>query len=1071
MAEGMGFWVNSIKPGGPAEQAGLCKGDLIVTIDGRRPASLSQLRSMLLGPKSTVVDIGVRRRNSHPGAPLVHYRVERGSGGLGPGAAALAATGEPALGIGMAFKLSAGGGFLVSTVQPGGPADRAGVRIGDVICSFNGEGVTNKPGSYLSDALGASSDAIVRFGLRRESETKTPALVSAVVVRAQLGVRRSSSSGSGGAVLSGRASNGALPPSRDASGLADVSVSTIGAGSRASTPRDTPRESPQVVAATPLAPGARAAPAPAAGPRPGAYSFAGDAGGAGGYSTAYDSDRSDAYASSVGSYSGAGRASYRSDRDEGGYSSEDSAGPAPSPLEAHEPFGRRPLQPSRALFPAANARAADAARAYRGAEAPGRGEAPVAGAASAAEVEALRVQVRALSATVEKQADELVALRGALFEAGAMRTAMEELRAGVAAAEARRATAAAEAAEAERLRAEREEGREAAGARVRAEVERMRDEQDGMMDGIDEQRRALAAVLARVDARLAQEAEQLQAELNAVRAEVSAAIAGDAAAAAVGAAARPPRTPPLAATPTVLAAAAGDKTVLAALAGRAGGEEGDGDSGPLGRMGSPQERAGADDTMPPESVLAGSAPAPSPLVPRLRARQCVADDAVPASLRCASLVVGRRLFLFPKGRDGMCDMQYAMVMEVNQSLRMWALRVMGSLPLRCRCMFIVVKDSVCVFPTDSSGRCDLRQTFVLSNGEGERVYSQGCYVEYDTPAPCHCRCVIAGRHVLLFPHDGDENCMLRTVCALDTATLTLRVIAGGFPDFESPLTSAPCKLAVAVTEHPASPLDGGDGEETAATPVARVLCVPMTDTLSWRLDLGWVIDLDDGAGGAGAPACRPLSIAPGAARFPPDSGFVMQVVCGRTLVVAQDERRALDFGEVFAIDSESGAIVPVEFDGDPLPAARACQLFTVAGLLVVAPEDETSCLDLHALCVVDCGAGARASVSRLRSDAPVPPRGDLRVFVQRDVLLLLPYSCAAVSIFDPRAMRLQTFALDHLPKSSYGSAPRAPLPSAPAPPRPRTLAVEHGRFRAGSRSSCARRSSFSSRSTPRGGAA
>lgn len=73
----------------------------------------------------------------------------------------------------------------------------------------------------------------------------------------------------------------------------------------------------------------------------------------------------------------------------------------------------------------------------------------------------------------------------------------------------------------------------------------------------------------------------------------------------------------------------------------------------------------------------------SPLVPRLRLKHCITDDAVPSSLRCATLVVGNRLFLFPKGRDGMCDLQFAMVMDLA-TLRLWALRVMGSLPLRCR---------------------------------------------------------------------------------------------------------------------------------------------------------------------------------------------------------------------------------------------------------------------------------------------------------------------------------------------------------------------------------------------------
>jgi hypothetical protein len=55
---------------------------------------------------------------------------------------------------------------------------------------------------------------------------------------------------------------------------------------------------------------------------------------------------------------------------------------------------------------------------------------------------------------------------------------------------------------------------------------------------------------------------------------------------------------------------------------------------------------------------------------------------------------------------------WGQVMDL-ESMRLWALRVMGSLPLRCRCAFVVVGDSICVFPCDAAGRLDLRQTFVL----------------------------------------------------------------------------------------------------------------------------------------------------------------------------------------------------------------------------------------------------------------------------------------------------------------------------------------------------------------------
>jgi C-terminal processing protease CtpA/Prc len=153
VAEGQGFWINSVKSGGPADMAGVRKGDLLVGIDGRRPSSLGMLRSLLLGPKGTAVDISLQRKDrpdaSAPSAPpqwvSVVARVVRGGGVTGAGQG-------PVLGIGMGFKLSAGGGFIVSNVQPAGPAERAGVQPGDVICTYNGESLSNKPGSFLTGA-------------------------------------------------------------------------------------------------------------------------------------------------------------------------------------------------------------------------------------------------------------------------------------------------------------------------------------------------------------------------------------------------------------------------------------------------------------------------------------------------------------------------------------------------------------------------------------------------------------------------------------------------------------------------------------------------------------------------------------------------------------------------------------------------------------------------------------------------------------------------------------------------------------------------------------------------------
>ena len=155
VAEGKGFWINSVKSGGPADVADVRKGDLLISIDGRRPSSLGMLRSLLLGPKGTAVDISLQRRETQDASAAsgavywvnVVARVVRGGSSVGGQG--------PVLGIGMGFKLSAGGGFIVSNVQAGGPAERAGVQAGDVICTYNGETLSNTPGSFLTGHIRA----------------------------------------------------------------------------------------------------------------------------------------------------------------------------------------------------------------------------------------------------------------------------------------------------------------------------------------------------------------------------------------------------------------------------------------------------------------------------------------------------------------------------------------------------------------------------------------------------------------------------------------------------------------------------------------------------------------------------------------------------------------------------------------------------------------------------------------------------------------------------------------------------------------------------------------------------
>lgn len=741
VAEGRGFWINSVKAGGPADLAGVKKGELIVTIDRKRPGSLGWLRKMLLGAKGTRVDVGILRPGS---TALTTVTITRGGGNM---AAA------PVLSVGMGFKQAPAGGFLVTNVQPGGPAERAGVRSGDLIVSYNGEAVVGAAGGRgLTESLADNAEPIVRFGIRRGDSS---ALISAVVVRTPLNVTAS-------VVTSPKVLNGAAAPTPAAA-------------------------RPAPAAPSPAKPAPAPSPAKKAG---GSYSGAGfPAGGhpSAGALSSYDSDRSDNYTSSAGSYSG-GRASFLSDssRDDP-YSSDDSHSvTAPSPHtyvdrsgwadapdsdqeSAHpSPLHHRPVARKQLAERLAAERSAER---ERGGERAGEARGVEAGAhwreikEAHADVVRMVHEVderlrqarelggagggaarRQLSEEGERAGPVLARVEEALEQLGADGAALRTLLAAAARDEAERAEA-----ERARLAAERERGRVA--EELRKGLATLRDEQDGMLEGLEELRAGVKQTLEDMRREGQRRDELVHAELNKVRVQVLEALAAQ-----------------RDASPVVFS----NSTPTTKISGGDLARNGRADSlsdyipyavrraSPPGSAGkAPETPRGRDDAYTranlermPDDGAKGPA---SPLIPRLRLKHCITDDAVPPSLRCQTLVVGKRLFLFPKGRDGMFDLQFAMVMDLV-SLRVLALRVMGSLPLRCRCEFFVVGESVCIFPTDAQGRADLRQAFILTAAEEDRVYSQGCYVELDVPDTAQCHFLAVGRSCLVLVHDGDGCC-------------------------------------------------------------------------------------------------------------------------------------------------------------------------------------------------------------------------------------------------------------------------------------------------------------------------
>ncbi|WP_330238999.1 S41 family peptidase [Streptomyces sp. NBC_00525] len=84
-------------------------------------------------------------------------------------------------GVGLAARRSADGQVAVARVQPGSPADRAGIRPGDLLRTVDGRRVDRMPVSDVvallrGDRSGAKAGSTVRLGVRRGAVTRTETL-------------------------------------------------------------------------------------------------------------------------------------------------------------------------------------------------------------------------------------------------------------------------------------------------------------------------------------------------------------------------------------------------------------------------------------------------------------------------------------------------------------------------------------------------------------------------------------------------------------------------------------------------------------------------------------------------------------------------------------------------------------------------------------------------------------------------------------------------------------------------------------------------------------------------------
>jgi serine protease Do len=200
-----GVVLGKIVPDSPAAKAGLKENDVIMELNGQRVEGASQFRRMIHEiPAGRTVQLSVWRdgRSQMISATLGKAEERRSAWKVAtPGAFAfhmpdmpvfpeipsmewnggVVLGGQPRLGIdaedlsgqlGAFFGAPDGEGILVREVNPGSPAEKAGVKAGDVITSFNGERIHSL--GNLREKLSAKrdeKDTTVKLGvLRNKSE-------------------------------------------------------------------------------------------------------------------------------------------------------------------------------------------------------------------------------------------------------------------------------------------------------------------------------------------------------------------------------------------------------------------------------------------------------------------------------------------------------------------------------------------------------------------------------------------------------------------------------------------------------------------------------------------------------------------------------------------------------------------------------------------------------------------------------------------------------------------------------------------------------------------------------------
>lgn len=174
-----GVIVNSVASASPAAKAGLKQGDVITSVNGAVIKDGNELRNKVAQtPPGTVVTVGYVRGGSDQSAKVTLSEFQAKNDAAGdavPGAepmpGKLGLTLQP-LTPQIAAQLDLkdlASGMLVADVQPGGPADEAGIVAGDVIIEVNRQ--TVKTSVDVQSAMAKSKTNSILLLINRKGQT------------------------------------------------------------------------------------------------------------------------------------------------------------------------------------------------------------------------------------------------------------------------------------------------------------------------------------------------------------------------------------------------------------------------------------------------------------------------------------------------------------------------------------------------------------------------------------------------------------------------------------------------------------------------------------------------------------------------------------------------------------------------------------------------------------------------------------------------------------------------------------------------------------------------------------